>query len=72
MKENQSKNSGRNQKAGTKAECMGENPAYWPVSPSMLSYLSYKAHVHLPRDGTTHRRLDLPISVSNKRNVSEP
>lgn len=35
----------------------------------LLSYLSYIAQIHLPKNGTAHSGLDLPTSISNVENA---
>jgi hypothetical protein len=40
--------------------------ASWLGCPGLLSYLSYTAHTHLPKDGTTCKGLSPPISISNQ------
>lgn len=41
---------------GIEVEPMG-NSAYWFSLPGLLSYLSYVAQAHLPRNGTAHSGL---------------
>jgi hypothetical protein len=47
-------------------ELTTEDSAYWIASPSLLSYVSYTAQVHLHRDGPAHSGLDSPTSTSNQ------
>lgn len=34
-----------------------------------LSYLSYSAHIHLPRDGAAHHELGPPMLTRNQENI---
>ena len=64
MKSGQELKQGRYLEAGADVEAT-EDAAYWLVPHCLLSLLSYRTQGHHFKDGTTHKGMGLPPSITN-------